>query len=187
MRIWVAVLVLAVGVAACGPRIDTETHVEGIKKVIAGTPEWVERTALGKRLWTIERTFYENREYLPAWVEGDRTTSPMKDLTQALRGAEVHGLDVARYGVDEFERLRAESQTRFRGTRFAVERVPELDARLTYSFLLYAADLLGWSSSPTALTRYWSRTAPTQDLAALLQAAIAENAVGKRLEGLAPS
>ena len=187
MRIPVALLVVAVGVAACGPRIDNETHVEGINQITAGTPEWVERTALGKRLWTIERTFYENREYLPAWIEGDRTTNPLKDLMQALHGADAHGLDVTRYGAAEFERLRAESQTRFRGTRFAAERVPELDARLTYSFLLYAADLLGWSSSPTALTRYWSRQASTQDLAALLEAAIAENAVGKRLEGLAPS
>jgi murein L,D-transpeptidase YcbB/YkuD len=187
MRIAAAILAVGIGVSGCGPRIDNETHVVGIQKVVNGTPGWVDRTPLGKRLWTIERTFYENRAYLPAWINGDRTTAPMKDLTQALGGADAHGLDHRLYGTDEFERVRAESQTRFRGTRFPVEQVPELDARLTYAYLRYGADLLGWSSSPTALTRYWSRTSPTEDLAALLEAAIAGNTVSETLEGLAPS
>lgn len=176
-----------IGVAGCGPRIDNETHVAGIQKVVNGTPEWVDRSPLAKRLWTLERKFYENRNYLPAWIDRDRTTNPMKDLMQTLRGADAHGLDAARYGTDEFDRTRTEAKTRFRGTRFAVEQVPELDARLTYAFLSYAADLLGWSSSPTTLTRYWTRTAATQDVVALLEAAIADNKVRETLEGLAPS
>src|SRR5688500_4101130 len=154
MKPFALVLSLVV-VSACGPRVDNEVHVKGLQTLVASTPTWVDGSALGKRLWTIERAFYKERGYTPAWIDGDRTTEAMKELIRDLHMADTHGLQSAKYGVAEFERIREESQTRMRGTRFNVERIPELDARLTYAYLRYAADLLGWSTSPSQVSKDW--------------------------------
>ena len=139
-------------------------HVTAIRAQVETTPPWVDGVALGKRLWAIERSFYEERGYMPAWVDGDRTTPQMKDLVQQFKYSELHGLDPARYPIEEFEQLRAQSQTRM-GTRFDAGAVPELDAKLTYAYLRYAADLLGWTHSPRGRTRNWLVEPKKEDLA----------------------
>jgi murein L,D-transpeptidase YcbB/YkuD len=110
----------------------------------------------------------------------------MKELVQQFKYSELHGLDPARYPVQEFERLRTESQTRM-GTRFPVERVPELDARLTYAYLRYAADLIGWSTTPRDVSRNWLTDPKEEDLAARLSHAIETNTIRASLEELAPT
>jgi murein L,D-transpeptidase YcbB/YkuD len=73
------------------------------------------------------------------------------------------------------------------GTRFDVKAVPELDAKLTYAYLRYAADLIGWSTSPADIFPNWLVEPKEEDLAARLSDAIASNTVRESLEGLAPS
>ena len=75
--------------------VDNATLANGVREVVTGTPDWVDRSALGKRLWKIERAFYASRQHLPAWVDGDRTTPHWKDLVQQLEYSEAHGLDPA--------------------------------------------------------------------------------------------
>jgi murein L,D-transpeptidase YcbB/YkuD len=186
MRFGILVLAVLV-ISACGPSVENEHHVAAIRKVVESTPPWVHRGALGKRLWTIQRAFYEERGYRPAWVNGDRTTPAMKELVQHLRFAETHGFDPGAYGVEEFERLREESQTRLRGTRFPVERIPELDAKLTYAYLRYAADLLAWGTNPRQVSEHWWTDPKKEDLAARLKAALDGNRIRDSLEELAPS
>ena len=79
---------------ACS-RVDNSAHVEAIQKTLGRTPDWVERSAHGKRLWVIERSFYESRGYMPAWIDGDRSTPHLEDLIQQFRNSELHGLDSA--------------------------------------------------------------------------------------------
>jgi murein L,D-transpeptidase YcbB/YkuD len=179
------VFALAVSGPACNRRIDNAVHADGIRIEMETLPPWVERSALGKRLWVIEQAFYEERGYLPAWVDGDRTTPHMKDLIQQFRYSEQHGLDPSRYPIDDYERLHAQSQTRM-GTRFDVSAVPELDAKLTYGYLRYAADLVGWSSSPKDISRNWLIEPKEEDLAARLAAAVSRKEVRSSLETLAP-
>lgn len=174
-------------VSACGPRVDNAVPVDGLRTIVTSTPDWVDRGALGRRLWSIERAFYEDRGYLPAWVDGDRTTPQMKELVRQLHSAEAHGLDSAAYRVAEFERIRQESQTRMRGTRFDLQRVPELDAKLTYAYLRNAADLLGWSTSPSQVSRDWLITPKKEDLVARLKTALTEGTIRDSLEALAPT
>ena len=183
----VALVLSLVVVSACGPSVDNEAHVAALQKVVEGTPQWVERTPLGKRLWAIEREFYKERGYTPAWIDGDRTTEPMKELVRHLHFAEAHALDSARYHVAEFERIRQESQTRLRGTRFDVAIVPELDAKLTYAYLSYAADLLAWSTSPSQVSKNWLTNPKKEDLKARLTSALEKGNVRDSLEGLAPT
>ena len=173
-------------VSACGSKVDNASHVDGIRRVVSDTPQWVDDSKLGTRLWAIERAFYEGRGHMPAWVDGDGTTPHMKELVQQLQYSELHGLDSSRYPVAEFEQLREQSQTRM-GTRFDVARVPELDAKLTYAYLSYAADLIGWSTSPSDVSRTWLTDPKEEDLAARLDAALASGKIRETLEELAPT
>jgi len=179
-------IALVVSAPGCNRKVDDAVHVEGIHAQIESTPPWIENSALGKRLWAIERSFYEERGYLPAWVDGDRTTPQMKDLVQQFKYSELHGLDPARYPIDEFEQLRAQSQTRM-GTRFDGGAVPALDAKLTYAYLRYAADLIGWSTNPKEVSRNWLVEPKEEDLASRLADAISSNEVRRSLEELAPN
>ena len=181
------VAAMAATTAACSPAIDNTQHADGIKAIVTGTPDWVERDALGKKLWAIEREFYGSRAYLPAWVDGDATTAQWKDLIQQLKYAERHGLDPASYGVSAFEDLRAKSQSKTRGTAFPLEAIPEHDARLTYAYLRYAADLLGWTHSPKQVHQNWLTTPKQEDLSARLTDAVTNNRVRDTLEELAPT
>jgi murein L,D-transpeptidase YcbB/YkuD len=169
---------------ACNP--DNAIYTAGIHKTVAGTPEWVDRSPLGKRLWTIERSFYESRGYLPAWIDGNRTTPQLKDLVAQLKYSEVHGLEPSDYRIEEFERIRDASHT-FMGTRFDGAVVPELDAKLTYAYLRYAADLLGWRTNPTDMSSLWLTQPKTEDLPTRLTQAITSNSIRKSLEELAPT
>jgi murein L,D-transpeptidase YcbB/YkuD len=179
-------IALVVSASGCNLKVDNIVHVDGIRAQIETTPPWIENSPLGKRLWTIERSFYEERGYLPAWVDGDRTTPQMKDLVQQFKYSELHGLDPARYPIHEFDQLRARSQTRM-GTRFDAGAVPALDAKLTYAYLRYAADLIGWSTNPRDVSSNWLIEPKDDDLAGRLAGALSSNQIRRSLEDLAPS
>jgi murein L,D-transpeptidase YcbB/YkuD len=182
-----AILALTTLSVACTAKVDNAHHADGIRQTVAGNPSWVARTELGKRLWQMQRDFYEARGYMPAWVDGDGTTEQWKDLVQQLKYSERHGLDPADYGPQEFEQLRDSSQTRMSGTRFPVERIPEMDAKMTYAYLRYAADLLGWTRSARQVHPSWLAAPKKEDLAARLTQALEGNRVRDSLEELAPT
>jgi murein L,D-transpeptidase YcbB/YkuD len=187
MRLGAALLAVLFVVSAAGcRRIDNAVHVDGLRAQLESTPPWVEPTALGRRLWAIEREFYQSRGHIPAWIDGDRTTPHVKDLVQQFKYSELHGLNPARYPVGIFEEIRQQSHTRM-GTRFDVAAVPELDAQLTYGYLLYAADLIGWSTSPVEISRTWRIQPRKDDLAKRLADAITSNRIRESLEALAPN
>jgi murein L,D-transpeptidase YcbB/YkuD len=172
--------------AACGG-IDNGAHVGALQAIAAEAPPWVDKGALGKQLWSATASFYEARGHVPAWIDGNRSTPQLDSLLQALRAAEQHGLDPERYGLSELTREVDSSQTMFGGTRFEAERVPELDARLTYAYLQYAADLLGWTTDPRQIHPDWAAPSRKEDLAVRLAEAIAADAVGPTLDALAPT
>jgi murein L,D-transpeptidase YcbB/YkuD len=181
------VAVFALVASACERKPDNAEYVEQIRALTASSPAWAGSGPLAKRLWQMERTFYEGRGFMPAWVDGDRTTPQWKDLIQQLKYSERHGLDPASYHVAEFEQLREQSQTKTSGTRFPPEQVPEMDAKMTFAYLRYAADLLGWDENPKAIYVDWIPSARKEDLAARLAAAVDKGAVRDSLEGLAPT
>jgi murein L,D-transpeptidase YcbB/YkuD len=173
--------------AACEQKVDNAQHVQKMRALTATSPAWVGRDALSRKLWQTEKQFYQSRGYLPAWVDGDRTTPQWKDLVQQLKYSDRHGLDPANYHVAEFEQQREQSQTKTEGTRFPLERVPEMDARMTFAYLSYAADLLGWDTNPKAIYNNWIAPAKQVDLAAQLTDAVATGSVRASLEALAPT
>jgi murein L,D-transpeptidase YcbB/YkuD len=186
LRVLVVTLFATLLSSAC-QQVDNSQHVDGMRALLSDTPDWIGSGPLATRLWQVERAFYENRGFTPAWIDGDRTTPQWKDLVQQLKYSERHGLDAAKYHVTEFEQLRADSQTKTSGTRFDLARVPELDARMTFAYLSYAADLLGWDTNPKAIYSNWIAARRREDLAARLSDAVAKGSVRESLEGLAPT
>jgi len=184
MGLLLLLLVAAILTTACD-RVDNREHAAGIRRVVSGTPAWIGRSALDRRVWAMERAFYESREHLPAWIDGTRPTRQMEALLEQLRGAPTHGLDPAQYGLDAIERVHTEAKGHF-GVRFDAETVPALDARLTYAYLALAADLLGWRTRPAQLSPHWQAAPTKEDLAARLTAAVRDGRIRESLEELAP-
>ena len=179
-------LVAAAGLVGCTRKVDNAQHVPAIRQIAESTPAWTDRTPLGRKLWGYERAFYASRQFLPAWMDGDRATPRMRDLIQQLHNAGNHGLDAEDYDLADLERLLTQSETNDKGTRFEVERIPEIDARFTYAYLRYAADLLGWRSQPRQVYVNWLKDPKDEDLGARLVAAVDSGRIGQSLEELAP-
>ena len=186
-------LVRAIGVvvvltaAAChrGPQVDNSQHAPAIQRIVGSTPAWVGRDTLGATLWKAERQFYESRDHLPAWIDGDKASPRLGALLDALKHSDDHGMDPARYGLDRFQQIVTQAEANKH--LYEVERVPEIDVRLTYAYLQYAADLLGWSGNPKAIHPNWVRANNRADLAEQLANAVSSNQVRETLEELAPT
>jgi murein L,D-transpeptidase YcbB/YkuD len=186
MRTSSAVLfLLAVLNSGCArEKIDNTRHAAAIQKIVSSSPSWIDRDKLGAKLWDREEAFYQSQGNLPAWIDGDKKTPELKALIEALRHAEDHGLEPARYGTGQFQKA-IEAADANKGA-FDITSVPELDARLTYAFLRYAADLLGWSGNPKAIDAQWVVKPKQDDLAARLNKALSSGQVAEALEELAP-
>jgi murein L,D-transpeptidase YcbB/YkuD len=180
-------MVVALTAAAChrGPQVDNSQHAPAIQRIVSSTPAWAGRDRLGATLWKAERQFYESRDNLPAWIDGDKASPRLGALLDALKRSEDHGLDPARYGLDRFQQLVTEADANKQ--RYAIERVPEMDTRLTYAYLQYAADLIGWTGDPKAIYTNWVRANNKADLAEQLARAVSSNQVRETLEALTPT
>jgi murein L,D-transpeptidase YcbB/YkuD len=180
-------LAVALTAAAChrGPQVDNAQHAPAIQRIVSSTPAWVGRDRLSATLWKAERQFYESRNNLPAWIDRDKASPQLGTLLDALTHSEDHGLDPARYGVDRFQQTAAQAEQN--KNRYEIETVPEIDTRLTYAYLQYAADLLGWSGDPKAIQTNWIRANNKTDLAGQLAKAVSSNQVRETLEELAPT
>src|SRR4029077_18991088 len=120
-----------------------------------------------------------------AWMDGDTASPRLAALVYALRHSEDHGLDPARYNTDSFQQaIAAAAQNK---DHYEVAKVPELDARLTYAYLRYAADLLGWSGNPKAIYETWLVAPNKVDLAEHLATAVSSDKLHESLDELAPS
>ena len=173
--------------AACDlrPQVDNSQHAAAIQRIVASTPAWVGRDRLGATLWKAERQFYESRDNLPAWIDGDKASPRLGALLDALEHSQDHGLDPARYGLDRFQQIVTHAEENKH--RYEMEKVADIDTRLTYAYLQYAADLLGWSGNPKAIDTNWIRANNKADLAGQLAKAVSSNHVRETLEELAPT
>jgi len=167
------------------PQVSNSQHAPGIQRVVASSPEWLGRDKSTASLWKTERQFYDARHDLPAWIDGDKASPRLDALLGALKHSEDHGLDPARYGTDKFEQLAAAARQN-NGT-FELAKIPEIDARLTYAYLRYASDLLGWSSNPKDVYENWVVAPNKADLVAQLNSAVSSGNVAQSLDELAPA
>src|SRR5437762_7627487 len=173
--------------AAChrAPKVDNSRHAPAIQRIVGSTPAWIDRDKVGSTLWKAEREFYAARNNLPAWIDVDKASPRLPALVDALKHAEDHGLDPARYGTDAFQQAIAAADQNKK--RYELAKIPELDTRLTYAYLRYAADLLGWSPSPKTIDENWVPAPNKVDLVEQLNKAVSSDNMLQTLEELAPS
>ena len=121
-------------------------------------------------------------------MDGDGTTEHWKDLVQQLKYSERHGLDPADYGPEQFEQLRAASQTKTQRNALSVGAHPgdgrEDDLRLP---ALRGRSARVDAQRPAGAPERGWRASKKEDLAARLSEAIAGNSVRDSLEELAPT
>jgi murein L,D-transpeptidase YcbB/YkuD len=87
-----------------------------------------------RELWR----FYRERDYAPAWLEGDRVAPRARALLARLDALEVQGLSPADYRVPE---LRALIEQLDQGA--SAERLGQLDVLLSHAVLRASRDLVG--------------------------------------------
>jgi murein L,D-transpeptidase YcbB/YkuD len=172
-------------VIACN-RTNEREYAQAVQKAAAATPRWVTRDAIGKRLWAVEKKFYEQREWAPAWVNGRSPASQLDDMIQVLRDADLHGLDPKAYGHDALVSARTKADEAWIGAKFEQADIPEVDLRATYAFLSHAADLLGWRRSPKEIDPNWLASPKKADLAQALREALDTKGIRKTIDELAP-
>ena len=187
LTVALAVAISVAGTVACGEK-DSQEFAGALKRSASAVPRWVHRDAVGRRLWALEQKFYAERQYVPAWIDGDDPTPQFEALLGALRDAEVHGLEARTYGYDTLAAALAKADDRaWFGAAFEPDAIPETDLRLTYAFLTHAADLLGWRSSPRDIARNWLPAPKKADLLQHLRDALKGNTVRETLDAIAPA
>src|SRR5689334_21692866 len=180
-----AICLLAIPGCEGSRRIDNSRHAPAIHRLAASTPAWVERSKVGAALWKTEREFYSSRKDIPAWMDGDHASPRVAALIDALKHSEDHGLDPATYQTDKFEQMVAAAAQNHE--RYDLAKVPEIDAKLTYAYLRFAADLLGWTGNPKSFYPTWVVASNKVDLKERLATAVSSGNVRQTLEELAPA
>ena len=151
--------------------------------VDSGQPSVLTATTPGDRKQLVR--VYEAQAFAPLWI--DATGRPGRDAQDALLllgGAANDGLDPADYHAEALDRLASSLET---GPGRPVSELATFDAGLTANVLRYLRELHSGRIDPRAVG--FRVTTPTdhQDVAALLQTALANHRMADAASSLAPS
>lgn len=118
------------------------------------------------------RTFYQRREFRPAWT-GPGCLASMSALLEAIATVESHGLNASDYHLHQLLAPDPCQATR--------------DVLATDAWLALAAHLHAGRVDPLTVEPDWTAIRPRIDAVALLEQALADGDVGAALERLAPT
>jgi L,D-transpeptidase YcbB len=186
LTLWIVAVLMLVG---CGDAEKGRQMDVALRAVLESErrPAFVTADAEGTALWKQARTFYEQREFAPAWIQDAAPKSQMDDLVAALREAEREGLDPDLYGATLIEERRAEASKGFLTRQgFDPEEAGRLDVWLTYVYLKYASDLASGISDLASADRTWHIKADKFDPLAQLTEALEKDRVTASLRDLLP-
>ena len=189
--IWM-VLVAALAAASCARlRVGAPESREAAQIRLyldADRPEYVRHDKDGKHLWTVTRELYQERAYLPVWLDGHRPTERVRALLDAVDGAAADGIDPSLYGLDAIARRHEEARKGFfRARGFERDEAGVIDVRLTYTYLQFASDLADGISDLASTDASWQIRPSRFDARAHLAHAIEDGDVRKSLDALKPS
>ncbi|HXG54083.1 MAG TPA: L,D-transpeptidase family protein [Vicinamibacterales bacterium] len=151
-------------------------------------PEYVTKDVEGKKLWPQTRTFYERRQFAPAWLEKAKPRPQVDALVKSLREADREGLDPNLYNVSMIEERRAEATKGFLSDKGIDPReAGALDVWLTYLYMKHASDLADGLSDLAQSDPAWKIRPETFDPLAHLEKALSDNHVSESLRELTPT
>jgi L,D-transpeptidase YcbB len=174
------------GVNAADPEPGA-ARAAGLRDYLAsqGSPSFVadEREA---ELWRTVQTFYWNRGYHPAWIDGGALTPGGETLVRVLSAAGAEGLPSERYDP-RFLVGQAPHVVAVAAGAPADDRYAKLDIALSYALLRYADDVATGTADPSGSTNLWRSTPRTIDAAALLDAAAQADSPTRALDAVRPA
>jgi len=181
------VLVLLAGCGR-GERDATRQAAAELQRLLSGrAPGFVMAHHDGARIWKTLRTFYGDRRYQPAWIDGTRPTRQLDALLRALDAADRHGLDPQIYDIGPLSQARAQVRRRLLGPAgFQPELVGPVDLRLSAAWLEFASDLSNGVTARPHADPMWRIRPRSVDLLPALRRALAEDRVEEALGELAP-
>ena len=175
------------GVQLGGPDREREITESLRKSVTGAAPAYARHDPEGQKLWKRTRAFYEQREFLPAWIEGTSPRPQMQGLMRALRAAEREGLDPELYAVSMLEAKHQEATSGFLTDKgFDPAEAGALDVWLTYLYMRYASDLADGLSNLVHADKSWKIAPEKFDAQAHLEKALTDNRVEESLAELTP-
>jgi murein L,D-transpeptidase YcbB/YkuD len=153
----------------------------------AARPSFVTSDGEGARLWKLTRAFYERRSHQLAWIDEKHPTEHMDALIDALKGADLEGLDPEMYSLSALEARREEAaKGLLRKKGFDPDQAGRLDVFLTYLYMKYASDLADGISDLAQADKAWRIQPERFEPLDHLERALAESRVGESLQELTP-
>jgi murein L,D-transpeptidase YcbB/YkuD len=182
-----AVLAAVVAVSCAGAEKKNEEIAAALRATLGKRPAFVTNDEEGKRLWKLTQTFYNKREYEPAWIEDAEPRAQMEALSKALWSAEHEGLDPQLYNVSMLDARRQEASKGFLTKKgFDPREAGTLDVWLTYLYLKYASDLADGLSDLAKADPTWKIQPEKFDPLAHLEKALEDNHITESLDSLKP-
>lgn len=127
--------------------------------------------------------FYKNRNFSPAWMDGN-APSPLADaLVATLKQADNEGLNPSNYHLDPLETMLAEAWRQ----PLRPAMLANLDILLTDAYLVYASHLLSGHVNPESLGTEWYLRRPGANLTAILRKALKSGNIEESLSSLLPA
>src|SRR5262245_24126380 len=127
-------ILLLLPVVSCGRPRQSETEA-AISHIVSGPA-----VSSSTHVWNDVRSFYDSREFQPAWVTAGAKSTQVETALAILRGASAHGFLPADFDepalTAEWGSLKALQDDGVRATSGAA-----LDVRLTVDLLTYGRDV----------------------------------------------
>jgi murein L,D-transpeptidase YcbB/YkuD len=192
------VVLLAVVVASCGRLHDGEdiAHSQNgkieheVERTLGAKnrPFYVTPDRDGARLWRLTRTFYQRREFVPAWIDNGTPRRQMDALIRAVHAADRDGLDPELYSASLLDRRKEEASRGFLTRQgFNPAEAVTMDVWLTWLYMKFASDLADGVSDLAHSDPSWKIPPESFDPVSRLEAALRDNRIAESLFELTPT
>jgi murein L,D-transpeptidase YcbB/YkuD len=153
-----------------------------------GQPAYVTSDDEGARLWKQTRTFYEKRQFAPAWIERGSPGPQVDDLIAAINAADGEGLDPQLYNARLLEERRQAVAKGFSWKKgLGLGEAAAMDMWLTYLYMQYASDVANGMSDIAHADASWKIKPEVFDPLDHLEKALHDNRVAESLAELTPA
>jgi murein L,D-transpeptidase YcbB/YkuD len=196
VRIWIALvaiqfiwLALPVDGGIASAKSMTERVGDELRRTLSDSerqgPSFCRREALcGEVVLT---RFYEQRDFVPAWVDGEGRFTQAEYLVGSIHEGVLEGLKPDVYHLTAIEALLTDiKEAGSAGRPLDPGVLSDLDLLLTDAFLIYGSHLLSGRVDPETIHSKWLVMSREEDLAGLLRTALEEKRVDQVLAGLLP-
>ena len=151
-------------------------------------PAYVTSDDEGSRLFKLTRTFYEKRQFAPAWLDHGSPRPQMDGLIAAIHAADREGIDPELYNARLLDERRQAAPKGFLSKkRFADGEAVKMDMWLTYLYMKYASDIADGLSDLAHADPAWQIKPEPFDPLDHLEKALHDNRVAESLAELTPA